>query len=55
MGLLNGQTAYEFARELTIKAIENKMLVTYETADETAKEVCKFFNTAFEELADSDD
>lgn len=55
MGLLNGQTAFEVAHELTVKAIENDMICQEPTSEETAKEIAKFFTTLFNELSNSDD
>lgn len=34
-----------FARELTIKAIENNLISAYSDSEDTAKEITKFYKT----------
>lgn len=55
MGFLNGQTAFDVAHELTVKAIENNMICQKTTSEETAKEIATFFTTLFNQLSNSND
>lgn len=53
MAILSNETAVEYAKELTIIAMEQKMIVPSSDVTLTAEEIFKCFKTLYENFTDS--